>query len=56
MHQLISDLADWYTHLLQTWGAPAIALMMAIESTVVPIPSEVVIPRPRIWHTPTRFH
>jgi membrane protein DedA with SNARE-associated domain len=44
MHQIIQDLADWYTHLLQTWGAPAIALMMAIESTVVPIPSEVVIP------------
>jgi len=44
MHQLITSLADWYTHLLQTWGAPAIALMMAIESTVFPIPSEVVIP------------
>jgi membrane protein DedA with SNARE-associated domain len=44
MHQLITTLADWYTHLLQTWGAPAIALMMAIESTVFPIPSEVVIP------------
>jgi len=44
MHQLISALADWYTRLLQAWGAPAIALMMAIESTVFPIPSEVVIP------------
>jgi membrane protein DedA with SNARE-associated domain len=44
MHQLMTTLADWYTHLLQTWGAPAIALMMAIESTVFPIPSEVVIP------------
>jgi len=44
MHQWIAALAEWYTHLLQEWGAPAIALMMAIESTVVPIPSEVVIP------------
>ena len=44
MHQLITDLGAWYTHLLQTWGAPAIGLMMAIESTIIPIPSEVVIP------------
>jgi len=44
MHQWITALGEWYTRLLQTWGAPAIALMMAIESTVVPIPSEVVIP------------
>src|SRR5689334_15747453 len=44
MHQLMTTLAGWYTHLLQTWGAPAIGLMMAIESTVVPIPSEIVIP------------
>jgi len=44
MHHLLTILADWYTRLLQTWGAPAIALMMAIESTVFPVPSEVVIP------------
>ena len=44
MHHLMTSLADWYTHLLQTWGAPAIGLMMAIESTIVPIPSEIVIP------------
>jgi membrane protein DedA with SNARE-associated domain len=44
MHELISKLGDWYTATLQSWGAPAIGLMMALESTVVPIPSELVIP------------
>ncbi len=44
MHELISKLADWYANALQTWGAPAIGLMMALESTVVPIPSELIIP------------
>jgi len=44
MHHWITVLGDWYKDLLQTWGAPAIALMMAIESTLVPIPSEFVIP------------
>ena len=52
MHQLIQTLADWYSHALQTWGAPAIGLMMALESTVLPIPSELVIPPAAHWaHT-----
>lgn len=49
MHQLLKTLADWYTHALQTWGAPAIGLMMVLESTVIPIPSEVVIPPAAHW-------
>ena len=44
MHELITKLADWYATALQTWGAAAIGLMMALESTVLPIPSELVIP------------
>ena len=44
MHDLIPKLADWYSAQLQAWGAAAIALMMALESTVLPIPSELIIP------------
>ena len=44
MHELIQKLADWYSAALQTWGVAAIGLMMALESTIVPIPSEIIIP------------
>ena len=44
MHQLIQQLSDWYSSALQTGGYPLIALLMAVESSVFPLPSEVVIP------------
>ena len=49
MHRLIQTLADWYTQALQSWGAPAIGLMMVLESTIIPIPSELVIPPAAHW-------
>ncbi len=52
MHQIIQSLGDWYSHALQTWGVAAIGVMMALESTILPIPSEVVIPPAAHWaHT-----
>lgn len=44
MHQLIQSLTDWYSSALQTGGYPLIALLMAVESSIFPLPSEVVIP------------
>jgi membrane protein DedA with SNARE-associated domain len=44
MHQIIQSLSDWYSHALQTGGYPMVALMMAVESSVFPLPSEIVIP------------
>lgn len=41
---MFKALFEWYAKVLQTWGHPAVGLMMALESTVVPIPSEVIIP------------
>ena len=35
---------DWYLATLKTGGYPQIVLLMAIESSVVPLPSEVIIP------------
>ena len=44
MHQLIQNMNDWYSHALQSGGYPLVAFMMAIESSIFPLPSEIVIP------------
>ncbi len=41
---MFKALIDWYLGALGTGGYPLIALLMAIESSIVPLPSEVVIP------------
>jgi membrane protein DedA with SNARE-associated domain len=40
----IAHLIDWYQHTLDTGGYLLVAALMAIESTVLPVPSELVIP------------
>lgn len=44
MHELIQRLIDWYSQSLQSGGYPLVVLLMAIESSIVPLPSELVIP------------
>ena len=58
MHQIIQSLSDWYNHALQTGGYPAIALMMAVESSLFPLPSEIVIPPAAhlAYAYPEKFH
>ena len=41
---MFKALIDWYMSTLATGGYPLIALLMAVESSIVPLPSEVVIP------------
>ena len=41
---MFTDLIDWYLNSLDTGGYPLIVLLMAIESSIVPLPSELVIP------------
>lgn len=41
---MLKSLATWYLAQLKTGGYPLIALLMAIESSIVPLPSEVIIP------------
>ena len=41
---MFKDLIDWYLGSLESGGYPLIVLLMAIESSVVPLPSELVIP------------
>ena len=44
MHDLIQRLLTSYQHSLQTGGYAYIVFLMALESSVVPLPSELVIP------------
>ncbi len=44
MHQIIQNLNEWYMHALQSGGYPLVAFMMAVESSIFPLPSEIVIP------------
>lgn len=41
---MLRSLIDWYLARLTTGGYPLIALLMAMESSVVPLPSELIIP------------
>lgn len=41
---MFKALIDWYMETLATGGYPLIALLMAVEISIVPLPSEVVIP------------
>ena len=41
---MFKSLTDWYMSALESGGYPLVALLMAIESTFLPIPSEVIIP------------
>jgi membrane protein DedA with SNARE-associated domain len=41
---MFKPVIDWYLATLKTGGYPLIGLLMAIESSVVPLPSEVIIP------------
>jgi membrane protein DedA with SNARE-associated domain len=41
---MLEPLIDWYLATLESGGLALVALLMAIESSIVPLPSEVVIP------------
>jgi membrane protein DedA with SNARE-associated domain len=41
---MIESLNNWYSHALQSGGYPLVAFMMAVESSIFPLPSEIVIP------------
>jgi len=49
---LIASLIVWYLGALKTVGYPVVVLLMAIESSILPVPSELVIPPAAHWaHT-----
>jgi membrane protein DedA with SNARE-associated domain len=44
MQAWLQRFMDWYLGALEEGGYPLIALLMAMESSIIPLPSEVVIP------------
>ena len=50
LHELF---ASWMRLTLE-WGYPGVFVMMAIESTVFPLPSEVIVPPAAYW-TPRAY-
>src|SRR5690349_999989 len=42
--RMFKDIIDWYLGALASGGYPLILLLMAAESSILPLPSEVVIP------------
>ncbi|SDR66644.1 DedA family protein [Opitutus sp. GAS368] len=44
MHDFFKPLLDWYLQSLETGGYPLIVLLMFVESTFLPLPSELIIP------------
>lgn len=40
--------ASWF-HLIEDWGYAGVFVLMAIESTVVPLPSELIMPPAAYW-------
>jgi membrane protein DedA with SNARE-associated domain len=44
MKKLLEPIIHWYLAQLDHWGYPLIALLMAAESSILPLPSEVIIP------------
>ena len=41
---MFKQIIDWYLHALAGGGYPLVVLLMAMESSVLPLPSELVIP------------
>ncbi|MHB9132330.1 MAG: DedA family protein [Armatimonadota bacterium] len=44
MQALMQAAIHWYFSILDQWGLFGVAILMALESTIVPIPSEIIIP------------
>ena len=41
---MFKGLIDWYLNSLESGGYPLVVMLMAIESSILPLPSELVIP------------
>jgi len=58
LHALIEwvhALVPLWFHLLEKWGYAGVIVLMAMESSIFPVPSEVVIPPAAFWATQGRM-
>ncbi|TLY39273.1 MAG: DedA family protein, partial [Nitrospirae bacterium] len=51
MQQWVGVWFQW----VNEWGYPGIVMLMAMESSVIPIPSEIVIPPAAYWAAQGRY-
>jgi len=49
MKHLFQTILDWYQHALETGGYFVVGLLMTAESSVLPLPSESIIPLAASW-------
>jgi membrane protein DedA with SNARE-associated domain len=56
MHDILHDLiVQWFTW-VRDWGYFGVALLMAMESSILPVPSEIVIPPAAYWASQGRMN
>lgn len=53
---MVHDLFVWLMELLESWGYLGVFILMAVESTVLPLPSEVIIPPAAYWASQGRMN
>jgi membrane protein DedA with SNARE-associated domain len=41
---IINFVVEWATHLIGSWGLPAVFFLMLLESACIPVPSEAIMP------------
>src|SRR5829696_7244685 len=49
MHDLMHDLIVYWFNLVRDWGYLGVIVLMAMESSIFPVPSEVVVPPAAYW-------
>ena len=56
LKHLFQSVLDWYQHALETGGFWVVGLLMTAESSVLPIPSESIIPVAAGWSHTGKIH
>ncbi len=56
LKHLFQVILDWYQHALETGGYFVVGLLMTAESSVLPLPSESIIPLAASWSHEGRIH
>jgi len=56
LKHLFQPLLDWYQHALESGGYWVVGLLMTLESSVLPLPSESIIPLAASWSNTGKIH
>jgi membrane protein DedA with SNARE-associated domain len=56
LKHLFQVILDWYQHALETGGSWVVGLLMTMESSVLPLPSESIIPLAASWSHDGKIH